>query len=214
MAFVLPPLPYARDALAPIMSAETLDFHYGKHHAAYVEKANALIADEGLQDRSLVDAIRASHERSNIKLFNQVAQIWNHSFFWQCLAPAQGQKPAGQLAELIDECFGSLDGFFEAFKAEAAVHFGSGYAWLVMDGERLSITSMHDADTPVAHDMKPLFTVDVWEHAYYVDYRNARSDFLDKVLRGIVNWEFVASNLDGNGAARADQPGERVMAES
>jgi Fe-Mn family superoxide dismutase len=214
MAFTLPSLPYARDALAPTMSAETLDFHHGKHHAAYVKKANALLAEAGLQDRSLVEAIHAARDHSDEKLFNQVAQVWNHNFLWQCLAPAQGQKPAGQLAELIDDCFGSLDGFFDAFKEEGEGHFASGYTWLVLDGERLSILSLHDADTPVGHEMKPLFTIDVWEHAYYIDYRNARPDFLDKVLRTIVNWEFVASNLDGNGASRADQPGEKAMAEA
>jgi Fe-Mn family superoxide dismutase len=212
MAFTLPSLPYARDALEPFMSAETLDLHHGKHHKAYVEKTNKLAAEAGLEELSLLELIQSAHEKSNEKLFNQAAQVWNHDFFWQCLAPGQGLKPAGQLAQLIDEAFGSLDGFIEAFSKEAEEHFSNGYAWLIQDGEGLKITSLHDADTPVAHGMKTLFTLDLWEHAYYIDRRNDREGYLDKVLNNIVNWEFVASNLDGNGAARADQQGAKAMA--
>ena len=213
MAFILPSLPYAREALDPFMSAATLDYHHGKHHQAYVDKTNPLIEEAGLDQLSLVDVIRTARERSDLHLFNQAAQVWNHSFFWQCLAPAQGQKPAGQLAELIDETFGSLDGFFEAFSKEAEDHFSNGYAWLVLDGEKLAITSLHDADTPVVGDVKPLFTLDLWEHAYYIDRRNDRAAYLDQVLRNIVDWEFVGGNLDGKAASRADQPGTKVMAE-
>lgn len=213
MAFTLPSLPYAREALEPFMSGETLDFHHGKHHKAYVEKTNKLAAEAGLEELSLLELIRQAHEKSNEKLFNQAAQVWNHDFFWQCLAPGQGLKPAGQLAQLIDEAFGSLDGFIEAFSKEAEEHFSNGYAWLILDGEGLKIVSLHDADTPVAHGMKPLFTLDLWEHAYYIDRRNDREAYLEKVLNNIVHWEFVASNLDGNGAARADQQGAKVMAE-
>jgi Fe-Mn family superoxide dismutase len=213
MAFSLPNLPYAREALEPFMSGETLDYHHGKHHKSYVEKTNKLAAEAGLEELSLVELIRKAHQQSNQKLFNQAAQVWNHDFFWQCLAPAQGQKPAGQLSALIEDAFGSLDGFIEAFSTEAEEHFSNGYAWLVLDGERLKIVSLHDADTPVARDLKPLFTLDLWEHAYYIDRRNDRAAYLDKVLRNIVNWEFVASNLDGNGVSRADQAGAKVMAE-
>jgi superoxide dismutase, Fe-Mn family len=206
MAFALPDLPFAKNALEPHMSAETLDYHYGKHHQAYVEKANELLAETDMEGVSLTEAIRTAHERGDTSLFNQTAQIWNHSFFWQCLAPPQGQKPSGQLAEMIDEAFGSADGFVEAFKAEALAHFSNGWAWLVLDGEDLRIVSLHDADTPVAHDgMKPLFTLDVWEHAYYIDHRNIRADFAETVLRNLINWEFVAGNLDGEGVRRADQ---------
>ena len=137
--------------------------------------------------------------------FNNSAQIWNHNFYWNCLAPSDGQKPTGQLAEMIDEAFGSTQGFLDAFKEEAVGHFSNGWAWLVLDRGKLAITSLHDADSPVAHDeMKPLLTIDVWEHAYYIDYRNARPDFVDRVLANIINWEFVAQNLDGSGVARAD----------
>ena len=208
MPFKLPELPYPANALEPFMSAETLEFHHGKHHKAYVYKANELLEGRGDPGRSLVETIRKARQDEELKLFNQVAQIWNHSFFWQCLAPA-GQKPAGQLAGMIDDAFGSLDSFLEEFTKEAVAHFASGWAWLVLDGERLKITSFHDADTPVARDkLKPLFTLDVWEHAYYIDYRNARPKFADEVLRNIVNWEFVALNLDGRGAERADQRAE------
>ena len=206
MPFSLPDLPYAKDALAPYMSAETLDYHHGKHHRAYVDTANKLIAERDLQGGSLLETIRMAKDKGDAKLFNQAAQIWNHSFFWQCLAAANGQKPAGQLAEMIDQSFGSLDAFLARLKAEAIDHFASGYAWLVLEGDALEIISLHDADTPVAHDrLRPLLALDLWEHAYYVDYRNGRAEFVDRVLHNIVNWEFVATNLDGRGASRADQ---------
>ena len=150
--------------------------------------------------------IRAAHDSGDQGLFNNAAQLWNHSFFWQCLAPAQGQRPTGQLAEMIDEAFGSTDAMLAKLKEEAVGHFSNGWAWLVLDRDALAITSLHDADTPVAHDgMKPLLTLDLWEHAYYIDYRNDRPGFAEKVLGNIVNWEFVAGNLDGDGASRADQ---------
>jgi Fe-Mn family superoxide dismutase len=205
MPFSLPELPYAKDALAPLMSAETLEFHHGKHHKAYVDTTNKLIGEKGLEGKSLLEVIRTAREQGETRLFNQSAQIWNHSFFWQCLAPAQGQKPTGQLAEMIDQAFGSTDALLDKFKEEAVGHFSNGWAWLVLDGDQLKITSLHDADTPVVHGFKPLFTLDVWEHAYYIDYRNVRADFVDKVLRNLVNWDFVASNLDGKGETRADQ---------
>jgi superoxide dismutase, Fe-Mn family len=141
-------------------------------------------------------------------LFNQSAQIWNHSFYWLCLAPPEGQRPTGRLAEMIDQEFGSTDNLLAALKKEAVGHFSNGWAWLVLNGGKLQVTSLHDADTPVAYEeMKPLLTLDVWEHAYYIDYRNVRADFAEKVLANIVNWDFVAQNLDGNGVQRADQEG-------
>ena len=208
MPFLLPELPFDRDALGDFMSAETLDYHHGKHHKAYVDKTNGMIGDKGLEGASLTQVIRSARKRGDQGLFNNSAQIWNHSFYWQCLAPAQGQRPTGMLAELIDESFGSTDAMLDALKAEAVGHFSNGWAWLVLDRDALKITSLHDADTPVVYEgMKPLLTLDVWEHAYYIDYRNARPDFADRVLSNLVNWEFVAQNLDGEGFARADQEG-------
>jgi Fe-Mn family superoxide dismutase len=208
MAFRLPDLPYSRDALGDYMSAETLEYHHGKHHKAYVDKTNGMVGEKGLEGASLSQVILAAKEKGDKGLFNNSAQIWNHSFYWQCLAPPEGQRPTGQLAELIDESFGSTDNLLAKLKEEAVGHFSNGWAWLVLDGGSLKITSLHDADTPVVYDgMKPLLTLDVWEHAYYIDYRNARPDFAEKVLGNIVNWEFVAKNLDGEGISRADQEG-------
>jgi superoxide dismutase, Fe-Mn family len=208
MPFVLPDLPFAREALGDHMSAETLDFHHGKHHRAYVDKTNKLADEAGLGGASLVEVIRAAHEGIDEDLFNNSAQAWNHGFFWQCLAPAQGQKPAGRLAGMIGDSFGSATAMLAKLGEEAAAHFASGWAWLVLDRDSLRITSLHDADTPVVHEgMKPLFTLDLWEHAYYLDYRNERPAYADAVLGNIVNWDFVARNLDGNGESRADQEG-------
>jgi Fe-Mn family superoxide dismutase len=197
MAFQLPDLPYAKDALAPHMSAETLEFHHGKHHRAYVTKTNALAAaQQGLEAATLIEVIEAAKTRGATKLFNASAQLWNHSFFWQCLAPAQGQVPSGKLARMIDDSFGSTDAMLKALADEAEGHFSNGWAWLVLNRGKLEITSLHDADTPIAHEgMVPLFTLDVWEHAYYIDYRNDRPRFASAVLANIVNWEFVAENL-------------------
>jgi superoxide dismutase, Fe-Mn family len=206
MAFVLPPLPYSKDALGEAMSAETLEFHHDKHHQAYVDGTNRLVAGSELEGRRLGEVIRAAAERGETKLFNQSAQLWNHSFFWQCLAPPSGQRPSGRLAAMIDEEFGSTGALLARLKEEATGHFSNGWAWLVLDRDRLSVTSLHDADSPVAYEgMKPLLTLDVWEHAYYIDYRNDRGRFAESVLGSLVNWEFVAGNLDGEGVARADQ---------
>jgi len=204
--FRLPELPFAPDALGAHMSAETLEFHHGKHHKAYVDKVNSMVGERGLEGADLSEVIRAATERGDKGLFNNSGQIWNHNFFWQCLAPPQGQRPTGRLAEMIDADFGSTDAMLAKLKDEAVGHFASGWAWLVLDQGKLAITSLHDGDTPVAHaGMKPLLTVDVWEHAYYIDYRNARPAFVDAVLGNLVNWEFVAQNLEGDGVRRADQ---------
>jgi superoxide dismutase, Fe-Mn family len=207
MAFVLPPLPFAEDALAPYMSAETLQYHHGKHHKAYVNKTNELIqSEQGLNGASILQVVREAKKNGDNKLFNNSAQLWNHSFFWQCLAPARGQKPDGKLAHLIDDAFGNADTMLAKLKEEAVNHFASGWAWLVLDRGALRITSLHDADTPIVHEgMVPLFTLDVWEHAYYIDYRNERPKFAEAVLSNIVNWQFVADNLDGRGLERANQ---------
>jgi Fe-Mn family superoxide dismutase len=206
MPFTLPDLPFDRNALGEFMSAETLEFHHGKHHKAYVDKVNAAVGEKGLEGGSLSAVIRAAAERGDKGLFNNAGQIWNHNFFWQCLAPPDAQRPVGRLAALIEDEFGSTDIMLKALADEAVGHFASGWAWLVLDGGKLRITSLHDGDSPVAHDgMQPLLTVDVWEHAYYIDYRNARPAFVDAVLTNLVNWAFVAQNVDGEGVRRADQ---------
>jgi Fe-Mn family superoxide dismutase len=205
MAFELPALPYARDALAPVMSAETFDFHYGKHHKAYVDKTNGMLTEKGLEGASLTDVITAAKERGDKSLFNNAAQIWNHTFFWHSLTPDYA-APSGKLAELIAADFGSTEALVKALITEATDHFASGWGWLVLDGGKLKVTSLHDADTPIVHDgMKPLLTIDVWEHAYYIDYRNARPGYLEAVTGKLLNWEFAAQNLDGQGGKRADQ---------
>jgi len=205
MAFELPALPYAKDALAPTMSAETFDFHHGKHHKAYVDKTNGMLAEKGLEGASLSAVIKAAKEKGDKGLFNNSAQIWNHSFFWQCLTPNYA-APSGKLAEKIVADFGSTEELVKQLVAESTNHFASGWGWLVLDGDKLKVTSLHDADTPVAYDgMKPLLTIDVWEHAYYIDYRKARPGYLEALTGKILNWEFAAQNLDGAGISRADQ---------
>lgn len=205
MAYELPPLPYDKAAFGDTISAETFDFHWGKHHRAYVTKTNELAPQAGLDGRKLSEVIRAAKDSGNRALFNNSAQVWNHSFYWQCLSPEQ-QQPTGALKDRIDATFGSVDAMLEKLKAESVGHFASGWGWLVLEGDALKITSLHDADSPVAYEgMKPLLTIDVWEHAYYVDYRNARPDYVDTLLKKAINWEFVGQNLDGEGVARADQ---------
>ena len=206
MAFILPSLPYAMDALGDFMSPETLAFHYGKHHRAYVDKTNALLAERPRNGATLVDVIRDAREADDAPLFNISAQLWNHSFFWQCLAPPNGRSAGPALARMIDDEFGSIKAMLAGLKAEATGHFSNGWAWLVLDRGRLRILSLHDADTPVVRQaMQPLLTLDVWEHAYYLDYRNDRARFAESLLGNLVNWEFVEANLDGRGFARADQ---------
>lgn len=205
MAYELPPLPYAPDAFGDTISAETFEFHWGKHHRAYVTKTNELAPQAGLEGRKLSEVIRAAKDTGNKGLFNNAAQVWNHSFYWQCLSP-EPQQPTGLLKEKIDAAFGSTEAMMAKLKAESVGHFASGWGWLVLEGGELKITSLHDADSPVAYDgMQPLLTIDVWEHAYYVDYRNARPDYVDALLNRAINWEFVGQNLDGNGISRADQ---------
>jgi Fe-Mn family superoxide dismutase len=192
MAFTLPPLPYAPDALAPHLSAETLEYHHGKHHNAYVTKANELTNDEKSNDDLDAMILEASGP-----LFNQLAQHWNHSFYWQCMTPDGGGEPTGELADAIKGAFGSVSDLKAKLKAEAVGHFGSGWAWLVHDGSGLSVTSTHDADLPLKHGQKALLTIDVWEHAYYIDYRNVRPDYVSTFLDKLVNWDFVGENLKG-----------------
>lgn len=205
MAFTLPDLPYDKSALEPHMSAETFDYHHGKHHKAYVDKVNGWIGEKGLEGLTLVQTIEKAKADGDKGLFNNAAQIWNHSFFWQCLTP-ESAAPSAALQALIDEAFGSTDALIAKLKDELVGHFGSGWGWLVLKDGKLAVTSLHDADTPVVYpDLKPLLTLDVWEHAYYVDYRNARPNYLDAVLKSLINWSFVEQNLDGKGVERADQ---------
>ncbi|WP_208027212.1 superoxide dismutase [Rhabdothermincola sediminis] len=193
MAFELPPLPYAQDALAPHISAETLEYHYGKHHQAYVNKLNELLQGTDDADAPLEDVIRKAD--IGTPLFNNAAQHWNHSFYWKCMAPGGGGQPSGDLAERINSAFGSYDEFRKQFVDAATTQFGSGWAWLVDDGSGLKVMKTPNADLPMKHDAKALLTIDVWEHAYYIDYRNARPTYIDTFMDHLLNWDFVAENL-------------------
>lgn len=191
MAHQLPPLPYALNALEPHISAETMEFHHGKHHKTYVEKLNELIQGTEYEKASLEDIVR----RSDGSVFNNAAQHWNHSFFWQCMSARGGGTPSGELASAIEKSFGSFDKFKEKFGTAAAELFGTGWTWLVKrrDGS-LAIEPMQDADTPIKTGGRPILTLDVWEHAYYIDYRNERPKFI-KAFWNIVDWQFATRNL-------------------
>ena len=196
MAISHPDLPYAKDALAPHISADTLDFHHGKHHKAYVDKANAAIEGSDLDSLSIDDLVQAAWDKGDEGLFNNAAQVWNHTFYWNSMSPNGGDKPTGELAELIDQSFGSYDGFVEAFKSKGAGQFGSGWAWLVLKNGKLEVTSTANAETPLTDDgATPLLTMDVWEHAYYLDFQNRRPDYIGAFLEHLVNWDFAAANL-------------------
>ena len=191
MAFELPPLPYAIDALAPHISQETLEFHHGKHHQAYVTNLNKLVEGTEHENSSLEDVILAADGG----LFNNAAQVWNHTFYWNCMAPDGGGAPTGEVADRINSAFGSYDDFRAKFAEAATTQFGSGWAWLVDDGSKLDIVKTANADLPLKHGQKALLTIDVWEHAYYIDYRNARPNYINTFLDSLVNWDFVATNL-------------------
>ena len=196
MAHQLPELPYSLDALEPHISRNTLEFHYGKHHAGYVTNLNNLVAGTDLEAKSLEDTILAvAGDATKAGIFNNAAQVWNHSFYWQGMKPNGGGQPSGALAARIDADFGSFDAFKEQFKAAGATQFGSGWAWLVLDNGVLKITKTPNADLPLAHGQKALLTMDVWEHAYYLDYQNRRPDYMTTFLDKLVNWDFVAANL-------------------
>ena len=191
MAFSLPELPYAKNALEPHISAETLEYHYGKHHKTYVDKLNGLVEGTDNADKSLEEIIRSASGG----LFNNAAQVWNHTFYWHCLSPNGGGAPEGKLAELIARDFGSFDDFQTKFNESAVGNFGSGWTWLVQNADgSLAIVNTDDAETPLTSEAKPLLTCDVWEHAYYVDYRNARPKYLEAFWK-LVNWSFVEANL-------------------
>lgn len=196
MAFTLPDLPYASDALAPHITAETLGFHHGKHHKAYVDKANAAIEGTDYAGLSLEDAIQKSWDEKNTGLFNNVGQIWNHTFYWNSMSPNGGGKPTGAIAEAIDASFGSYDNFVKEFSAAGAGQFGSGWAWLVKAGDKLEVRKTLNAETPLTEaGVTPLLTMDVWEHAYYLDFQNRRPDYISAFLENLVNWDFANANL-------------------
>ena len=192
MPFSLPDLPYAKDALEPHISAETLEYHYGKHHQTYVDKLNGMVDGTPDADKSLEEIIKSASGG----LFNNAAQVWNHTFYWHCLSPNGGGAPSGDLATAIDRDFGSFDTFKEKFTESATGNFGSGWTWLVQnDDGSLAIVNTDDAETPLTGSAKPLLTCDVWEHAYYIDYRNARPKYLE-AFWNLVNWDFVSSQMN------------------
>lgn len=196
MAFELPALPYAQDALEPHISANTLSFHHGKHHNTYVVNLNKLVEGTDLEGKSLEDVITASAgDASKAGIFNNAAQVWNHTFYWNSMSPTGGGKPTGAIAEKIDADFGGYDAFVEEFKTAGATQFGSGWAWLVLDGGKLKVTKTPNADLPLAHGQSALLTMDVWEHAYYLDYQNRRPDYIATYLDKLVNWDFANANL-------------------
>ncbi len=196
MAILLLDLPYAKNELEPFISAKTLDFHHGKHHKAYVDNTNKLIAGTNLADESLETIVKKTvGDAAKSGLFNNAAQVWNHSFYWQCMKPKGGGKPAGRVADKINETWGSFDKFAEELKNAGVTQFGSGWAWLVLDAGKLKVIKTANADTPIAHGLKPLLTVDVWEHAYYLDYQNRRPDYLATFIEKLINWDFVKTNL-------------------
>jgi superoxide dismutase, Fe-Mn family len=192
MAFTLPPLPWAKDALAPHISAETIDFHYGKHHQAYVDNLNKLVAGKPEETKSLEEIITSSGEGP---VFNNAAQVWNHTFYWNSMKKGGGGQPSGKLLELVNRDFGSVDSLLQQLGEAAKTQFGSGWAWLVEESGKLKVTKTANADLPMRHKQKALLTCDVWEHAYYVDYRNARPKYVESYLTNLINWDFAAKNL-------------------
>ena len=197
MTFELPSLPYANDALAPYMSSETLDFHHGKHHQTYVTNLNNLVKDTDMKDSSLEEiVVKSSKDSSMAGIFNNAGQHWNHILFWQCMKPNGGGTMPSELESRITSDLGGIDQFKEAFIQAGTTQFGSGWAWLAIDNGKLVVTKSPNASNPLVDGMKPILGCDVWEHSYYIDYRNKRPDYLKAFLDSLVNWEFVASQLD------------------
>jgi Fe-Mn family superoxide dismutase len=196
MPFQLPPLPYALEALEPHVSARTMSFHHGKHHAAYVKKLNELVQGTPLAERSLEEIVRAtSGDASRRAIFNNAAQSWNHAFFWKCMRPRGGGAPSGELRAAVDAAFGSVEAFKKEFAEAAVAQFGTGWAWLTSKDGRLAVRATEDAETPLTEGATPLLTLDVWEHAYYLDYQNRRPDFVEAFLDHLVDWEFASDNF-------------------
>ena len=196
MSFELPPLPYTKDALMPHISPNTFDYHHGKHHQAYVTNLNGLIKDTDFAGSSLEEIIMATHhDATKVGIFNNAAQVWNHTFFWNCMTPQGGGEPSAAFKAKLEEAFGSFDQFKADFKQAAMTQFGSGWAWLVSDRGTLKITKTPNAQLPMMFGQTALMTVDVWEHAYYLDYQNRRPDFVQAFLDHLVNWSFVEQNF-------------------
>jgi Fe-Mn family superoxide dismutase len=196
MSIQLPPLPYGESDLAPHISANTLSFHYGKHHKAYVDNTNKMIEGTDLGKASLEEIVKAAHGKADKKgLFNNSAQVWNHTFYWSSLSPKGGGQPTGKLLDRIKSDFGDFAAFRAALAKAAVSQFGSGWAWVVVDGGKLKVEQTANADNPLTTGKKPLLTIDVWEHAYYLDYQNRRPAYVDAVLDKLLNWEFAAKNL-------------------
>ncbi|NMW21114.1 MAG: superoxide dismutase [Chlorobiaceae bacterium] len=196
MSYQQPALPYAENALEPFISANTIGFHYGKHHVAYITNFNNLVAGTPLETLSIEEVIaQTAADPQKIGIFNNGAQAWNHSFYWKSLTPGGGGVPSGELAAKITQDFGSFDKFKEELKSAAATQFGSGWAWLVLEGGTLKVVKTGNAQTPSTSGQKPILTIDVWEHAYYLDYQNRRPDYVASVIDNLLNWEFAAENF-------------------
>jgi Fe-Mn family superoxide dismutase len=195
MTINLPSLPYEKDALEPFISKNTLDFHYSKHHQTYVTNLNNLISDTDLKDKNLEEIIKISNKNNQIGIFNNAAQIWNHTFYWNSMKKNGGGKPSEKLLNKIIEDFGSFDQFISNFKAAGATQFGSGWVWLVLNKDKLEILKTSNAKTPITSDLIPLITMDVWEHAYYLDFQNARPKYIETFLDNLINWDFAEQNL-------------------
>lgn len=196
MAITLPELPYAKNALEPHITANTLDFHHGKHHNAYVTNLNNLIAGSDLENATLEEIILASAGKADkAGIFNNAAQVWNHTFYWNSMKPNGGGEPTGALADKINQAFGSFENFKKEFSTAAATQFGSGWAWLVQDGDTVKIVKTGNAETPMTAGLNALLTIDVWEHAYYLDFQNLRPKYIETFLSSLANWDFAASNL-------------------
>ena len=195
-SIVLPPLPWAENALEPVVSAKTISFHYGKHHKTYVDTVNKMITGTEYADMTLERLIGATAGKTDkAGIFNNAAQVWNHTFYWNSLRPKGGGEPPSMLRQKIEAAFGSVDACKKELSAAAVAQFGSGWAWLVADAGKLKVVKTADAETPITHGVKPLLTVDVWEHAYYLDYQNKRADYVNAVLDRLINWEFAEKNL-------------------
>ncbi len=194
--FTLPPLPYADNALEPVISANTISFHYGKHHKTYVDNLNNLVKGTEFENATLESVVNATAGKADkAPLFNNAAQIWNHTFYWHSMKHNGGGKPSGKLAQMIDAAFGSYDEFRKQFSATTVSQFGSGWGWLVVDGGTLKVVKTGNAEVPFTKGQKPLLTIDVWEHAYYLDHQNKRAAYVDAVIDRLLNWDFAAENL-------------------
>jgi Fe-Mn family superoxide dismutase len=208
--FKLPELPYGYDALQPTVSETTMRTHHDKHHKAYVDTTNTLVGEKGLAGKTMEEVVKFAKDKGETKLFNQSGQAWNHAFFWECMTPGGG-KPEGELAKAIESAFGSLADLKTKFVAEGVGHFASGWVWIVAEGGALKVISTHDADTALVHGVTPILVCDLWEHAYYLDYKNLRKDFLEKWFDGVANWTFAAKQLAGD-AYRYPAPSDEAKA--